>query len=501
MNRVITFLMMLAILAVLRAAPPKREFRGAWLTTVYAIDWPSKSGSNSKVVELQKAELDRYLDRFNEINLTTVCFQVRSLADALYQSNREPWAAVASGTRGSDPGWDPLQYVIDGCHRRGLECYAWINPFRWSAGPDYNTSFDRKFKEKSLLLNYDKYTVFNPALPEVRAHIIEVCREIITNYNLDGILFDDYFYPNNIPENETAADWELFQQSGEKEIGQWRRDNINFVVTEICDMIARTKPEMRFGIGPAGVAGKSNTSAPVYGVEPCPVEASDWQYSTIYSDPLAWLVDGTVDFISPQLYWPTTHKTAPYEPLTQWWSKIAAKYGRYYYASQSTSFLDKEDTPQGRKEIAEQIELNRRYAVDGSSPGSCFFSARQLLGTVGNDLKNGVFSKPAIPPAVTWKFKNKYGAVEHLKLENGRLGWSAVKPVREGALVRYTVYAIPPGVSLSQESSAEIPGEYLLGVTYFPSYAIPEVAEKGWTYAVTVLDGLGIEHIPAFIEN
>lgn len=479
---------------------PRHEFRGVWFTTVYGIDWPSRQGKTESAIRAQKAEIDKYLDRFAQLNLTTVCFQVRSLSDALYHSTLEPWSAVVTGERGTAPGWDPLSYVADGCHRRGLECYAWINPFRWSAGPDYDTGLDRRFKEQGMLLSHDKYTVLNPALSSVHAHILNVCREIITGYPVDGILFDDYFYPNNIPEDSTAADYNLYRRQAlpGQSIGDWRRDNINFMMAEIADMIARTRPEVRFGIGPAGVAGKQETSAPLHNVDPCPVKASDWQYATIYSDPLAWLEDGTVDFISPQLYWPTTHATAPYEPLTKWWSDIATRFKRHHYASQSLSPLKKGETL-APAEIITQIELNRKYAGEKSVPGSCYFSAKPLLGSLGDALVSGPYSRKALPPAVNWKYKLKYGSVKHLTIDGDTLRWQPVKPARDNSIVRYAVYAIPAEVKLTRNQRKSLPAEWLCGVTYTPSFRLAD-SGTGCFYAVTVIDGFGIEHKPAICK-
>lgn len=480
---------------------PKREFRGVWFTTVYNIDWPTRQGSGREVIKAQQAELDKYLDRFAELRLTTVCFQVRSLADAMYRSSYEPWSASLTGTRGKDPGWDPLAYVVDGCHRRGLECYAWVNPFRWSAGPDYDTEYDRDFKARGMLLNFDKYTVFNPALPQSRSHILNVCREIVSNYAIDGMLFDDYFYPNNIPEDETADDYMLYSQMAvdDQPIGDWRRDNINFLVAEIAEMISQTRPEVRFGIGPAGVAGKDDTSAPHYKVESCPVKATDWQYATIYSDPLAWLEEGSIDFISPQLYWPTTHTTAPFEPLTRWWSDVAHKYERHHYASQSLSSLKKGEKLTG-EEVTAQVSLNRKYNKD-DAPGSCYFSAKPLFGELGEALEGSVYSYSALPPVVDWKYKLKYGAVKDLNSADGMLSWSEIEPEREGSIVRYAVYAIPRDVKLSRHERKNIPACWLMGVTYSPYYRLPSSVienQDEWLFAVTVLDGFGREHKAAF---
>lgn len=218
--------------------------------------------------------------------------------------------------RGVSPGWDPLRFAVDECHKRGLECYAWVNPFRWSSGTDYNKVPDRRWKENGWLLTYGKYTVFNPGMEAVRQHVVEICREIVSGYEIDGLVFDDYFYPNRIPEDSTAADYSLWQSEAPwMSFGDWRRANVHKTVADVYAMVSDMRPGLRFGISPAGIAGKNHTSAPKWGMEGCSVKGDDWQYSEIYSDPLGWLYQGTIDFISPQIYWPTTHAVAPYEPL------------------------------------------------------------------------------------------------------------------------------------------------------------------------------------------
>ena len=158
------------------AENPKREMRSTWFTTVWNIDWPS-----STVASSQKKELTTYLDNFESMNLNGMCFQVRGMADACYKSSYEPWSSALSGTRGSDPGWDPLAYCVEQCHARGIECYAWVNPFRQSSGTTYTTSQDKQWAADGILLTYDKYTVFNPGLPAARRHILNVIAEIIDN--------------------------------------------------------------------------------------------------------------------------------------------------------------------------------------------------------------------------------------------------------------------------------------------------------------------------------
>lgn len=481
------------------ADSPAREFRGVWFTTVFGIDWPSQQGTSSRVVQQQQREIDAYLDRFKAVGLNTVCFQVRSMADAMYMSSLEPFSSFASGRRGDVPSWDPLLYVVKGCHDRGLECYAWVNPFRWSKGTDYNTPFDRRLKEKGWLLSHKDYTVLNPGLADVRRHIVDVCREIVEGYGIDGLLFDDYFYPNDIPEDSTAADFGLWKSQSSLPIGDWRRANVNSLVADVAAMIATTRPDVRFGIGPAGVAGKEDTSAPVYDIEPCPVKASDWQYRSIYSDPIAWLESGTVDFISPQLYWPTTHATAPYAPLSAWWSGAASHYDRHHYASQSLSRLEKDSSEVNRREIVTQIELNRSHTLN-EAPGCCFFSARQLRGTLGDELAAGVFDRPALQPVLAWKKAPHYDPVKKLHLDGDLLSWRPVEPAAGQSIVKYTVYALPADYHVKKNKP--LPVEYLLDVTYNPFFNVPShVVEGDYRIAVCVYDGYGNEHRPALIDH
>ena len=293
--------------------PPKREFRSAWLATVWAIDWPKTSGQSAR-----KTELNAYLDAYESINATGICFQVRSMADAMYQSNLAPWSQYISGTRGTSPGWDPLAYAVEQCHARGLECYAWLNPYRWSSTGTIpsSTSFDKNWKDKGWALSNGSYVVLNPAKEEVRKHIVDVCREIVDNYAIDGFLFDDYFYPaGGTAEDSSAGDYSDYQTykkaGGTVSFGDWRRDNVRKLMKDLRQMLSETRPDVRFGVSPAGVAGTSSSVANKYGVTTCPSPSGDWQYNLIYSDPLAWLYDGSIDFISPQIYWKTTTTSSP----------------------------------------------------------------------------------------------------------------------------------------------------------------------------------------------
>lgn len=481
------------------AENPKREMRSTWFATVWKIDWPS-----STVASSQKNELTTYLDNFESMNLNGMCFQVRGMADACYKSSYEPWSSALSGTRGSDPGWDPLAYCVEQCHARGIECYAWVNPFRQSSGTTYTTPQDKQWAADGILLTYGSYTVFNPGLPAARRHILNVIAEIIDNYQIDGILFDDYFYPNNIPTTSAAPDYNLYKSSGSSlSFGDWRRENVNSLMREIQDMIQEKRPDLRFGISPAGVAG---TSAYKYGLEKCPVSASDWQYNEIFSDPLAWLSDGSIDFISPQIYWFTTHSTAPYEPIANWWAEVADHFGRHFYSSHSLSTLSSSNTASNRNQYITQIEINRKVQTPVTTCGSLWYSSKHFK-TVGGSTEIGTlihdkaYTGKSLVPVVSWKSGPSYKAPANASRSGSQLKWTAVSAGK--AIMRYTVYAIPSTVNYESALAADGDGfdaKYLLGVTYSPSFTLSSDKTSGYWYAVQVYDGYGREHEAALID-
>lgn len=508
MNKRSILLLLLIAIAVTagyqaRAAEAqKREMRAAWIATVYRIDWPTTVNNASA----QKAELIAYLDKFQAQNFNSVFLQVRTMCDALYQSSYEPWSSYLTGTRGKDPGYDPLEYAVEQCHARGLQCHAWINPYRWSTGTNWNTPQDQSLQQAGMLLSYNNgsttYTILNPGLPETRERIVNVIKEIITNYDVDGIIFDDYFYPQGIPTNSSAGDYNLWNDSNvDMTFADWRRNNVNMMVADVYNMIQEVKPEVRFGISPAGVAGTRSTSASQHGVTPCPT-GSDWQYNGIFSDPLAWLEQGTIDYISPQLYWKTTHTTNPFGPLTQWWSYVAKHFGRHHYASHSISFLaESSNTTSDWAEVAQQVNYSRQYTED-NAPGAVMYSARNVSGPgasgLGNYLLNNAFQHPAMIPAVTWKTAPGYSAPTGLAQIGTTLSWEA----QAGTLVKYSIYAIPTGVTAQDAMSATYGGiksDYLVGITYRPSYTLSSGYQSGYWYAVCVIDGYGNESEPAYL--
>lgn len=487
---------LLAIAALPMSSGVKREVRSVWMATVWALDWPSSTSSTTA----QKNEMVKYLDVLQKNNFNAIYFQVRTMSDAFYKSSYEPWSSYLTGTRGKDPGWDPLAFVVEECHKRGMECHAWVNPYRFSTGSNWSTAQDQALKSAGMLLAYTKSdgkttTIMNPGLESVRKRIVDVCKEIISNYDVDGLVFDDYFYPEGIPVTSSAGDYDLWQKSGASmTFGDWRRNNVNQMVADVYKMVQQQKPYVRFGISPAGAACTSAAVAAKHGIDRCPV-ASDWQYDGIFSDPVAWLEAGTIDYISPQLYWKTNHKTNPFGPMTKWWSYVAKHFGRHHYASHSISFLNSSNTTGDWEEIGKQVQFSRDY-TENEAPGAVFYSAAYVTGKkqsgFGEWLQVNKFQNKALTPAIDWKKSDlEKVQVSALSKRATVLSWAGVDNVR------YSVYAVPESVNVETLDS-NIPAEYLLGVSYKTTYTMPDDKKSGYNYAVCVLDRYGNEYEPVY---
>lgn len=525
---------MLAALAIMATsaqiaaadAPIKREMRSAWVATVWQLDWPSTTVTetgNELQISQQKAQMTTLLDSIAANNMNAINFQVRSRCDAMYKSSYEPWSTDLVGERGMDPGWDPLEWVIAECHKRGIECHAWINPYRYESVSNQWDGTPQCYRETNpeWMLDVDGATILNPGIPEVTDQIVKVIREIVQNYDVDGILFDDYFYLSGTPKDSTG-DGDLYEAykaaGGNLSHNDWRRENVNNMVAAVYNMIQEEKPWVRFGISPAGVSCTSSTHAAKYGITKCP-SGSDWQYNSIFSDPIAWLANQSLDYISPQIYWTIGYST-DYGKIAPWWSQIAAHYNRHFYSSHSISSLTKTDagyTPQSMslreqniseilqpkasgpnsgsyEEFANQVRLNRSSSVDGA-PGSIFYSCKYLYKTAplfAHYLKTTVFNSPALIPAMTFKPGYNPGSISNFTRDGDQLHWQGFDNVR------YTVYAVPSSLPI-MNFNCDV--EYLLGVTYEPTYTIPEDLLSGYTYAVCVLDRYGNEYSPIFIDK
>ncbi|MBQ3730586.1 MAG: family 10 glycosylhydrolase [Muribaculaceae bacterium] len=492
---------LIALLAALAASfvtavadtAPKREQRGMW-TTAYLSDWPSGAITQSNTPIMQNA-CRKMLDTLRVNHINTIYYHVRAMCDAMYNSAYEPWSGYVSGTRGVAPAFDPFQYLVDEAHKRGIEVYAWVNPYRYGHGDNMwgQSELDYIHTHPEWLLTTSYETVLNPGIPEVRQRVVDVCKDILVKYDVDGLVFDDYFYNQDNPSFSLDADlYSAYQAAGgTMSQGDWRRENVNQMVKDVNDMVKQVKPWVRFGIGPAGVACTNPAVAEQYGVEPCPV-GSDWQYSQIYSDPMAWVTRGTIDFLAPQVYWKTT---GTFTGVTTWWGKMAARFNRHIFISQWVP--DEEGWTLA--EFVKQGRVMREAMAAGGNPGMVYFrystwrnkkevidgKVRQLR----TWLKDSLYPTIALNPAPAWlKPDQTYTTVTGLEYNDGTLAWDSIPNVR------YVIYTIPDSV---EDRDFHCQAEYIDGISYWVNYTLPANKREGYRYAVSILDRWENEYAPA----
>ncbi|MGE4287266.1 MAG: family 10 glycosylhydrolase [Salinivirgaceae bacterium] len=305
----------------------KNEFRATWIATVGNIDWPKSATRNNP--EAQKAELIRMLDLYESINLNAVLLQVRTECDAFYNSAYEPWSRFLTWNQGDYPGYDPLQFAIDEAHKRGIELHAWINPYRINySASDGGTYYDETHiysEHPEWAIEYASgKKILNPGRPEVMSYIGAVIRDLVSNYAVDGIHFDDYFYSyDGTPAELDAVQYAAY--GGGLDLDDWRRQNVNRMIDTVYKVIQEENPGVRFGVSPFGIY-KSGVPSGISGMD---------AYSVIYCDPLAWLQNGSVDYLTPQLYWPTGG-AQDFETLANWWSDQVFTHGRHFYPGHGT---------------------------------------------------------------------------------------------------------------------------------------------------------------------
>jgi len=376
MKKMITIPLMLAILLSLlswsalapaaAAAGPGgvKDFRAVWVSTVVNLDYPSKS--NLTAAQL-RSEADKILDAAKDLNMTAVILQVRPTSDAIYPSKIFPWSRFLSGSQGVAPpeNFDALKYYIDGAHARGMELHAWINPYRISMGssgaPEHNTNGlavmnPARQHPEWVIKHTDGRMYYDPGIPEVRQLVIDGVMEIIENYDVDGIHFDDYFYPGKVADSAAFARY----PRGFKDIETWRRDNVDLLVKELSDKIKQAAPGVRFGISPAGIWANKSTSA--FGSD----TRGNESYVASYADTRKWVKLGWLDYIAPQVYWNIGYSIADYAKLVPWWADVCKDTGVDLYIGlpdyRVDPALSSSSVWKTADEIIRQIEFNMKYA-------------------------------------------------------------------------------------------------------------------------------------------
>jgi uncharacterized lipoprotein YddW (UPF0748 family) len=374
---------------------PAREFRGAWLVTVANKDWPSKPGLS---VAEQKAELIALLDRAVQLKLNAIIFQVRPSSDAVYASAIEPWSEYLTGTMGKAPQplYDPLAFAIEEAHRRGLELHAWFNPFRAlhpqtksSVAPNHISRTHPEFVRR-----YGPQFWLDPGEPAVRAYVLRVVMDVVQRYDVDGVQFDDYFYP--YPEKDAAgrelefpdaATWQKFGLSaGYVNRDEWRRANVNQFIQSVYQSIKALKPWVKFGISPFGIWRPMN---------PPQIRGMD-AYARLYADSRLWLANGWLDYFAPQLYWAVEPKEQSFPALLDWWVQQNSK-GRHLWPGLMAANVGEKWEPD---EITRQLKVLRSQSA---ARGEIFYHLRNLTDNPAlAGVVHAAYPQTALVPASPW---------------------------------------------------------------------------------------------------
>ncbi|TAD81770.1 MAG: T9SS C-terminal target domain-containing protein [Bacteroidetes bacterium] len=459
---------------------PVRDLRGAWITSVFNLDWPTQRTASPAV---QQAELLRILDTLRSTGFNTVYLQVRTGSDALYQSNMpfEPWSFYLTGVEGQQPNpvWDPLAFAVEAAHARGLDIHAWINPYRARTG-SYPLATNHLINQRpSWILNIGTNVILNPGLPDVRSYLKDLMADIATRYNVDGVHFDDYFYPSAIS-TEDAGTYAAFNPESIANIQDWRRSNVNRMIAMVYDTIQKinmaSNRNVVFGVSPFGIW-KSGTPSGISGQS---------SFSALYCDPIAWLQAGTVDYVAPQLYWRITG-AQDYDRLSQWWNDQGSLYGRHIYPGLAWyKMVDANNW--ASSEIEAQVTLNR-LPVRQQILGEIGYRTGQIMADskgLKTNLQQGLYRHKSFAPAMAWKDAVCPNAPLDVRLQGGSLVWTVPGAASDGDLpVKYVVYRY---ASAAEATSQPGDGRKVYDIVQGTSLVLPPADAANAFFVVTSLD-------------
>lgn len=376
---------------------PDREFRGGWVASVANIDWPSSKNLTS---DQQKKEMLAILDRSVQLKLNAIVLQVRPACDAIYPSELEPWSEYLTGQIGRPPHpyYDPLEFAVTEAHKRGLELHAWFNPYRArllsSHSPVPQNHISKTHPDWAK--RYVKYLWLDPGEPGVQDHNVNVIMDVVKRYDVDGIHFDDYFYPYQ-DRDETGKlldfpdkpSWDRYKESGGKlSRNDWRRENVNMFVERLSKEIRKEKPWVKFGISPFGIW-KPGYPKQIRGLN---------AYEALYADARKWFVEGWLDYCSPQLYWNIDAREQSFPVLLKWWVQQNKK-DRHLWPGISTARVG---NTRGPEEIVKQIKLTRQQKGAGGVIHWSFKSLGQNRRGISDMLMKDLYRHDALIPASPW---------------------------------------------------------------------------------------------------
>ena len=464
------------------SAYPKREFRAAWIQSV-----------NGQFRGMPTANLKQnligQLNSLQKAGINAIIFQVRPEADALYASRLEPWSRFLTGVQGKapEPYWDPMQFMIDECHKRGMEFHAWINPYRTKTTLKSELAPNHVYNiHPEWFVTYGDQLYFDPALPESRRHICMVVSDIVSRYDVDAIHMDDYFYPYPIKGKDFPDDASFARFGGGfSNKGDWRRSNVNVLIKKLHETIREIKPWVKFGVSPFGIY--RNESSDPLGSKTKGLQ----NYDDLYADVLLWAREGWIDYNIPQIYWHIGHPVADYETLVKWWARNTENRPLFIGQSVMNTVQNADPKNPSINQLPRKMALQRAYQTIG---GSCQWPASAVVENAGKyrDALIAEYHKyPALPPVFDFMDNEAPAKVRKMKpvwTEDGYiLFWTAPKYKEEmNRAVQYVVYRFNDKEKVNIDDPSHI-----VAITRDNFYKLPyEDGKTKYRYVVTALDRL-----------
>lgn len=464
------------------SAYPKREFRAAWIQSV-------NGQFRGMPTEKLKQNLIGQLNSLQKAGINAIIFQVRPEADALYASRLEPWSRFLTGVQGKapEPYWDPMQFMIDECHKRGMEFHAWINPYRTKTTLKSELAPNHVYNiHPEWFVTYGDQLYFDPALPESRRHICMVVSDIVSRYDVDAIHMDDYFYPYPIKGKDFPDDASFARFGGGfSNKGDWRRSNVNVLIKKLHETIREIKPWVKFGVSPFGIY--RNESSDPLGSKTKGLQ----NYDDLYADVLLWAREGWIDYNIPQIYWHIGHPVADYETLVKWWARNTENRPLFIGQSVMNTVQNADPKNPSINQLPRKMALQRAYQTIG---GSCQWPASAVVENVGKyrDALIAEYHKyPALPPVFDFMDNEAPAKVRKMKpvwTEDGYiLFWTAPKYKEEmNRAVQYVVYCFNDKEKVNIDDPSHI-----VAITRDNFYKLPyEDGKTKYRYVVTALDRL-----------
>ena len=464
------------------SAYPKREFRAAWIQSV-------NGQFRGMPTEKLKQNLIGQLNSLQKAGINAIIFQVRPEADALYASRLEPWSRFLTGVQGKapEPYWDPMQFMIDECHKRGMEFHAWINPYRTKTTLKSELAPNHVYNiHPEWFVAYGDQLYFDPALPESRRHICMVVSDIVSRYDVDAIHMDDYFYPYPIKGKDFPDDASFARFGGGfSNKGDWRRSNVNVLIKKLHETIREIKPWVKFGVSPFGIY--RNESSDPLGSKTKGLQ----NYDDLYADVLLWAREGWIDYNIPQIYWHIGHPVADYETLVKWWARNTENRPLFIGQSVMNTVQNADPKNPSINQLPRKMALQRAYQTIG---GSCQWPASAVVENVGKyrDALIAEYHKyPALPPVFDFIDNEAPAKVRKMKpvwTEDGYiLFWTAPKYKEEmNRAVQYVVYRFNDKEKVNIDDPSHI-----VAITRDNFYKLPyEDGKTKYRYVVTALDRL-----------